>query len=323
MVGRNFGRPARGHFDLGRNNHVIALMLMLLRQVQQLERKPPVTLGLMALMCGLYYQQNITPELFHPYALCPDRVLDRFELMRIVASGLIHADEWHLYHNMISFLWKGYNLEYKLGSVQFLLIVGFLLALSHTLVIAVALILATCFQMPGPLHQCSVGFSSVLFALKVILNHDSPAFSTIYGFCVPTKYAAWLELVAIYLLVPQSSFMGHMCGILAGYICVRFLSMRSTMIVGVRWISRCLQELKKLVTNRRNTGTRRSTPQHAPRRPSAPSYETDEELARRLQEEEYRSHDGPRPQPEQREPYHITPSELRRRRLARFTNGRR
>ena len=95
MVGQNFGRRARRHFDLGRNNHAIALMLVLLRQVQQLERKPPVTLGLMgtsnqsiglynyctaallteipaydvALMCGLYYQQNITPELFHPYLL--------------------------------------------------------------------------------------------------------------------------------------------------------------------------------------------------------------------------------------------------------------
>ena len=94
------------------------------------------------------------------------------------------------------------------------------------------------------------------------------------------------------------------------------------MIVGARWISRCLQELKKLVTIRRNTGTRRSTQQRAPRRSSTPSFKTDEELAWRLQEEEYQSHDSPRPQPEQREPYHITPSELRRRRLARFTNGR-
>ena len=52
--------------------------------------------------------------------------------------------------------------------------------------------------------------------MQVVLNHDSPAYSRVYGFQVPTKYAAWLELLAIHLLVPNSSFLGHMCGILAG-----------------------------------------------------------------------------------------------------------
>lgn len=50
----------------------------------------------------------------------------------------------------------------------------------------------------------------------MLLNHNSPAFTSVYGFQVPTKYAAWLELVVIHVLVPRSSFMGHMCGILAG-----------------------------------------------------------------------------------------------------------
>jgi hypothetical protein len=47
-----------------------------------------------------------------------------------------------------SFLWKGYNLEYKLGSVRFLLTVSYLLVLCHVLVVVVALALATGFQMP-------------------------------------------------------------------------------------------------------------------------------------------------------------------------------
>ncbi|CAI5708250.1 unnamed protein product [Hyaloperonospora brassicae] len=322
MVGPNYRRRARGHFDSGRHDYAVALMLMLVRQVQQLDRKPPATLGLMALMYSLHFLQTITPELVVPYFLCPDRILYKFELMRIVASGLIHVDEWHLYHNMISFLWKGYNLEHKLGSVRFLLTVGLLLVLSHTLVVVVALVLATCFQIPDPLHQCSVGFSGVLFALKVLLNHDSPAFSFVHGFRVPTKYAAWLELVVIYLLVPQSSFVGHMCGILAGYMCVSFPSMRSTMIVGSRWTNRCLRKLMERITLRRNMGTR-SAPQRASRGSSTSSFETDEELAQRLQEEEYRSWQAPRWQPEQRDHGHIDASELRRRRLARFASGQR
>lgn len=36
------------------------------------------------------------------------------------------------------------------------------------------------------------------------------------GFRVHTRYATWLELVLIAIMVPNSSFLGHLCGILAG-----------------------------------------------------------------------------------------------------------
>ncbi|POM70956.1 Serine protease family S54, partial [Phytophthora palmivora] len=268
-----------------------------------------------------------TPELFAPYSLCPDRVLSHWDWMRIVASGLIHVDDWHLYHNMISFLWKGYNLEDKMGSVRFLLTVGYLLVLCHVLVVVVALVLAMGFQMPEPLHQCSVGFSGVLFALKVLLNHNSPTFSSVYGFQVPTKYAAWLELVVIHFLVPRSSFMGHMCGILAGYIFVYFPVMQTTMFSGAHTFSQWIKTIVGPIPNQRSTDTHAApppTPSHAPRpasRPSGSQFETDEQLARRIQEEEYRSQQEQPSQPEQSVSEQISPSELRRRRLARFGNG--
>ncbi|KAG7393980.1 Rhomboid- protein 4 [Phytophthora pseudosyringae] len=317
MFGPNVGRRGRGMGpNAGRNGQGIALMLMLVRQIQQLERKPPVTLGLMALMYGLHFQKQQTPELFAPYSLCPDRVLSTWDLKRIVVSGLVHVDDWHLYHNMISFLWKGYNLEYKLGSVRFLLTVSYLLVLCHVLVVVVALVLATGFQLPGPLHQCSVGFSGVLFALKVLLNHNSPAFSSVYGFRVPTKYAAWLELVVIHFLVPRSSFMGHMCGILAGYIFVYSPTMQSALTSGASALSRWVKAVVGPVSNQHDTDRRAASP----RSPTF-SFETDEELARRFQEEEYRSQRAPQSQPGQPAPENISPRELRRRRMARFGNA--
>ncbi|ETL94704.1 hypothetical protein L917_07442 [Phytophthora nicotianae] len=315
MFRPNVGRRARMGPNAGRNGQGIALMLMLMQQIQQLERKPPVTLGLMALMYGLHFQKQQTPEIFAPYSLCPDRVIGHWDLTRIVVSGLIHVDDWHLYHNMISFLWKGYNLEYKMGSVRFLLTVGCLLVLCHVLVVIVAVVLATGFQMPGPLYQCSVGFSGVLFALKVLLNHNSPTFSSVYGFRVPTKYAAWLELVVIHFLVPRSSFMGHMCGILAGYIYVYSSAMQSILSSGAGALSRWIGAIVGPINNRDNTTSPR------PSRTPTSSFETDEDLARRLQEEEYRANRPPQSHPEQSVPEHISSSELRRRRLARFGNG--
>lgn len=62
-------------------------------------------------------------------------------------------------------------------------------------------------------------FSGVLFALKVITTKESePRMVNIGGILVPSRYAAWVELIAIHLLVPNASFMGHLAGILAGFL---------------------------------------------------------------------------------------------------------
>ncbi|CAN0261855.1 unnamed protein product [Ectocarpus fasciculatus] len=70
------------------------------------------------------------------------------------------------------------------------------------------------------MHACTVGFSGVLFALKYVLSRRSPGVTTVMGFSVHTRYAAWLELVLISVMVPNASFLGHLCGILAGVLYV-------------------------------------------------------------------------------------------------------
>jgi rhomboid domain-containing protein 1 len=37
------------------------------------------------------------------------------------------------------------------------------------------------------ISNCAVGISALLFALKVVLNHDAPSHSSIMGFSLPTK----------------------------------------------------------------------------------------------------------------------------------------
>ncbi|GAB0193518.1 rhomboid-related protein 4 [Grus japonensis] len=73
--------------------------------------------------------------------------------------------------------------------------------------------------LDDPLYErnCAVGFSGVLFALKVLNNHYNPGrVSNILGFQIPSKYACWVELVAIHLISPGTSFAGHLAGILVG-----------------------------------------------------------------------------------------------------------
>ncbi|KAJ8578372.1 hypothetical protein ON010_g831 [Phytophthora cinnamomi] len=56
---------------------------------------------------------------------------------------------------------------------------------------------------------------------QVILNVNSPTFTKLYSFKVPTKYAAWLELVVTYLLVPKLPIVAQGAGLVAGAIRLR------------------------------------------------------------------------------------------------------
>lgn len=50
----------------------------------------------------------------------------------------------------------------------------------------------------------------------MILNHDSQAFTRMYNISVPTKYAAWLELLGMYIFMPKLPLATQLCGVTAG-----------------------------------------------------------------------------------------------------------
>ncbi len=80
--------------------------------------------------------------------------------------------------------------------------------------------------MPVLRYQSVIGFSAVLFAMKVLVSdHESMPGETVnqFGFDLPKTMAVWSELFIIQLLVPQSSFLGHVAGILAGLVFLHVL----------------------------------------------------------------------------------------------------
>lgn len=71
-------------------------------------------------------------------------------------------------------------------------------------------------------HGCAVGFSGILFALKVVHNHTNPGGQTnYYGLRIANKYASWAELLIIQLIYPNASFIGHLSGIIAGFVYIQ------------------------------------------------------------------------------------------------------
>jgi rhomboid domain-containing protein 1 len=99
----------------------------------------------------------------------------------------------HLLHNVASLLSKGVQLEARHGSLRFGLLMAWLAALSQGLYVAGAAALAAYIPEYGLLYArtCAIGFSGVLFALKVVLTWRAPGWSTILGVSLPTKYLAW------------------------------------------------------------------------------------------------------------------------------------
>lgn len=208
---------------------VMMLLFQLWEQFQRLEHKPPVTIGLLA--CNIlpfimdmnifgYDLSDVSGNCLNPYKVVSALTIDKtFSWNRIILPAFMHADDCHLYYNMLSLSWKGIHLEQELGSGDFLQLVIFSLITSHLLVVVIAYVLFEILGYSSSMtgyNTCAIGFSAVLFSLKFVWNNLSPETTNVMGISVPSRYAAWVELVIISLITPNVSFLGHLCGILAG-----------------------------------------------------------------------------------------------------------
>ena len=229
------------------------LGLFLVRRILLDRNKPPVTTGLIALQSLLFLLRNLpllAPDsLLESWAggalrglaqtvslgeLCmsANNVLYQGQWYRVATSMVAHANDLHLMWNMLSLWNSGVVLEGKLGSVMFGLLVLLLGLTAHLLFCAIVWVGSLVGYMEG-MRQCPVGFSGVLFGLIVVLNLQGYArgWTTVMGVRVPTAYAHWVILIMTQIITPNASFLGHLCGILAGLFYV-FVSKRMKKSLG-------------------------------------------------------------------------------------------
>ena len=207
------------------DNNMSPMIMMLLMQIYQryeeLPVKPPVTFALVAYNVGAH----VYPAMVLPYSL--DAVcLSSYTFLsawyrsdwggvvrRTVLSAFTHADDMHLYYNMGSLLVKGVQLEQKMGSEAFGGFVAFAVVVAHLLSVVVGVFADSMGYQTG----CAVGFSGVLFAMKLVLNHGahapgSGATSRVWGVKIASRHAHWLEILVASYFNPRSSIVGHACG---------------------------------------------------------------------------------------------------------------
>ncbi len=94
------------------------------------------------------------------------------------------------------------------------------LLLSNIMYIASCLLLWGITGQASWLVYSAVGFSGVLFGFAV--QESSLSFVPVrsfYGMCnVPTKYYPWVLMIAIQVIMPNISLLGHLCGAVVGFL---------------------------------------------------------------------------------------------------------
>lgn len=184
-----------------------------------IDRIPPATLVICALQCLLFLRIIKVPwNGTRDMCISVDTVWERKEYQRLFIGAFEHVDDFHLYYNMISFIWKGISLERLYGTGKFVYIVS-LFTLMCNITLVVLCKLASDYFDNLYYYQCAVGFSGVIFALKVLTTQywsfgEGQIMSIPIN--IPAKYIVWAELLLIQCLVPSASLMGHLAGILVG-----------------------------------------------------------------------------------------------------------
>jgi membrane associated rhomboid family serine protease len=189
--------------------------------MQHLQTKLPVTTFLTVAVCVCVHAVIFLCSLNElSFAFSPRLVLFNFEIYRMVTSVFVHGGLLHIFFNMSSTLYIQAALEQQHGS----LCCAFLIASLIILIGVLQLILATtlwCVGSTGSMSENAVGFSGVLFSLLHL--HSAQASSrSIYGFVeVPGWVYPWALLVLISVVMPNISWQGHLCGLVAGILVER------------------------------------------------------------------------------------------------------
>ncbi|XP_047957139.1 rhomboid-like protein 15 isoform X1 [Salvia hispanica] len=183
----------------------------------------PFLTSVIVAICGAIYLICLLVgyDSFVEVCFLPSAVISHFQVYRTFTSIVFHGSMLHVLFNMMALVPMGSELERIMGSIRLLYIIILLAISSAILHLVIALIAAynPISFYPALMHQCSIGFSGILFSMIVIETSLSGVQSrSFFGlFNVPAKWYVWILLVVFQLLMANVSLLGHLCGILSGY----------------------------------------------------------------------------------------------------------
>lgn len=168
------------------------------------------------------------------------------EYWRCVTATMAHINLLHLLFN-VSSLWSISGAEfYEYGTAKYFLYTLLLLLLSIPIEMLIYALLIYKAGKEEYLRVVSVGYSGIVFGWMTIVACDRPSssFQFLGLFSLPATIAPFGSLILTSVLIPQASFVGHLGGILAGYV----ISFKVLDALGWYWVGQIIIWAAILVT---------------------------------------------------------------------------
>lgn len=207
--------------------------------IGQLLSRPVTTLILIVIFAVAYYLYAYNVNVAS-ISFSYERVVHQGEYWRMFTASLSHMELFHLAFNTMTLYQLG-MVEDMYGSLAYAYLSFSLIFLTMLICVGIDYVLIYKYNRAEQLHAQGIGYSCVLFAWMVALCVRLPKFCPIFLFptlCVntwtipyprvlqdltgmeglPVNLGPFLLLVFTKLIIPNSSFLGHLSGILIGYL---------------------------------------------------------------------------------------------------------
>lgn len=178
----------------------------------------PATASIVFVCCLSWLWINWRGIDYEDIGLSYEKVVEQGHYWRAVTASLSHVNLLHLAFNMSS-LWTCRFVELTHGPIFYFKFSFLLLVLSVVVILLLYHVLITRFHKEHYRHSLAVGYSCVVFGWMTVVAQWSPSPTIpIFGFPVPIALAPFTSLILTSLIIPNASFIGHLSGILIGFL---------------------------------------------------------------------------------------------------------
>ncbi|KAL0477959.1 hypothetical protein AKO1_005319, partial [Acrasis kona] len=140
------------------------------------------------------------------------RIVENFEIWRMVSSTFTHYGILHIIFNMTS-LWS-YRMAETIGDAYYVKNSFLLMIISFGFMLGCYKLLISKMGREEYRNVNAVGYSCILFGWMTIVSFKNPNGTVFFG--IPMYLMPFVSLVFTSLIFPQASFLGHLSGIFGG-----------------------------------------------------------------------------------------------------------
>lgn len=198
------------------------------RNLEHILRRPATTL-LLAVNIGLayvYWNRRTTPA---DVSKIYNKIVHEHELWRSFTGATAHFEALHLGFNMMALYSLGTELEEGFGSIPFLFYNIALIPITTMIMMGIVYLQIRQSGNTGLAETSTVGYSGVLFAWMVVASLERPqtcpipfmakvCFETHDIMGLKWNLSPIVQLVVAQCIMRRVSFVGHLAGIIAGFL---------------------------------------------------------------------------------------------------------